>query len=78
MAPIFAGLLAAPLMVAWTSRASLGRATARHGLFLIPEERRPNPLIRDAQPGAEDRSEPAAPPDAARWPALGALIPRRR
>jgi len=78
MAPIFAGLLAAPLMVAWTSRASLGRATARHGVFLIPEERRPNPLIRDAQPGAEDRSEPAVPPDAARWPALGSLIPRQQ
>ena len=78
MAPIFAGLLAAPLMVAWTSRASLGQATARRGIFLIPEERRPNPLIRDAQPGAEDRSEPTLPPDGARWPALGSLVPRQQ
>jgi len=78
MAPIFAGLLCAPLMVAWTSRASLGQATARHGLFLIPEERRPNPLIRDAQPSAEDRSEPSTPPDSARWPALGPLFPRHQ
>jgi len=77
MAPIFAGLIAAPLLVAWTSRASLGLASARHGLFLIPEERRPNPLIRDAQPSAEDRSEPAFAPEDGRWPAIGALLPRR-
>jgi membrane glycosyltransferase len=60
MSPIFAGLLAAPLLVAWTSRASIGRATARHRYFLIPEERRPNPLIRDAQVSSEDLGEPAA------------------
>jgi membrane glycosyltransferase len=77
MAPIFAGLLAAPLMVAWTSRTAFGQATARRGFFLIPEERRPNPLIRDAQPSSEDRSEPASPPDGTRWPALGSLVPRR-
>ena len=78
MAPIFAGLLAAPLLVTWTSRASLGQASARHGLFLIPEERRPNPLIRDAQPGAEDRSEPTPPTDEPRWPALRTMLPRRQ
>ncbi len=78
MAPIFAGLLAAPLLVTWTSRASLGQASARHGLFLIPEERRPNPLIRDAQPGAEDRSEPTPPIDEPRWPALRTMLPRRQ
>jgi membrane glycosyltransferase len=78
MAPIFAGLLASPLMVAWTSRAALGQATARRGVFLIPEERRPNPLIRDAQPNIEDRGEPTLPPDGARWPALGSLLPRRQ
>jgi membrane glycosyltransferase len=60
MSPIFAGLLAAPLLVAWTSRASLGRSAARNGVFLIPEERRPNPLIRDSQPSPEDRIDPPA------------------
>jgi membrane glycosyltransferase len=71
MAPIFAGLLAAPLLVAWTSRASLGRSSAARGLFLIPEERRPNPLIRDAQPSQEDRTD--VPSDDLRWRALGNL-----
>jgi len=65
MSPIFAGLLASPLLVAWTSRASIGRASARHRYFLIPEERRPNPLIRDAQVSAEDLGEPAG----VRWSA---------
>jgi membrane glycosyltransferase len=60
MSPIFTGLLAAPLLVAWTSRAALGRRAARSGVFLIPEERRPNPLIRDAQPSPEDRIDPPA------------------
>jgi len=50
MAPIFLGLLAAPLLAAWTSRRTLGERSAAHGLFLIPEERRPSPLIRDARP----------------------------
>ena len=67
MTPIFAGLLAAPLLVAWTSRASLGRATAARGLFLIPEERRPSPLIRDAQPSADDRGDPPVPTEERRW-----------
>jgi len=58
MSPIFAGLLASPLLVAWTSRASIGRVSARHHYFLIPEERRPNPLIRDAQVSPEDLGEP--------------------
>jgi membrane glycosyltransferase len=73
MAPIFAGLLVSPLMVAWTSRASLGRATAARGLFLIPEERRPNPLIRDAQPTQEDRAEPASVTEESRWRSLANL-----
>jgi membrane glycosyltransferase len=49
MTPIFAGLLAAPLIAAWTSRRSLGRAFAARRIFLIPEERCPNPLIVDAR-----------------------------
>ena len=75
MTPIFAGLLAAPLLVAWTSRASLGRATAARGLFLIPEERRPSPLIRDAQPCADDRSDPPVPAEDRRWRPLGKAVP---
>jgi membrane glycosyltransferase len=71
MAPIFAGLLAAPLLVAWTSRASLGRLTLRRRLFLIPEEIRPTALIRDARPSAEDRGEPPVITDERRWRALG-------
>ncbi len=71
MAPIFAGLLAAPLLVAWTSRASLGRLTLRRRLFLIPEELRPTALIRDARPSAEDRGEPPVITDERRWRALG-------
>ena len=67
MSPIFAGLLAAPLLVAWTSRTSIGRASARHRYFLIPEERRPSPLIRDAQVSPEDLGEPAK----MRWAATG-------
>jgi membrane glycosyltransferase len=63
MSPIFAGLLASPLLVAWTSRASIGRASARRHYFMIPEERRPNPLIRDAQVSPEDLGEPVE----ARW-----------
>ncbi len=63
MSPIFAGLLASPLLVAWTSRASIGQASARRHYFMIPEERRPNPLIRDAQVSPEDLGEPLE----ARW-----------
>lgn len=73
MAPIFAGLLAAPLLVVWTSRASLGARTLRHRLFLIPEELRPTALIRDARPSAEDRGEPPAITEERRWRALGKL-----
>ena len=71
MSPIYAGLLAAPLLVAWTSRASIGRASARHGYFLIPEERRPNPLIREAQVTPEDLGEAIA--GEVRWSASGEL-----
>jgi membrane glycosyltransferase len=63
MSPIFAGLLVSPLLIAWTSRASLGLSSREHGFFLIPEERRPSPLIRSAQPSPEDRGEPAAQAD---------------
>lgn len=59
MAPIAAGLIAAPFMAAWTSRRSLGRAAYRRRLFMIPEERRPSPLIVEAQPGA---TPPPPPP----------------
>jgi membrane glycosyltransferase len=58
MAPIFAGLLASPLLAAWTSRVSLGQAARRRRLFMIPEERRPSPLIVDARPGDVERADP--------------------
>lgn len=59
MAPIFAGLIASPFLAAWTSRVSLGQAARRRRLFMIPEERRPSPLIVDARPGgAEEQAEP--------------------
>jgi membrane glycosyltransferase len=67
MSPIFAGLLVSPLLIAWTSRASLGESSKAHGFFLIPEERRPSPLMRSAQPSAEDRGEPSPQADGGHW-----------
>ena len=78
MSPIFAGLLFAPFMAAWTSRRSYGEKAARLRLFLIPEERRPSPLILDARPAAADHIEPDAPSGPRRWPALDGMVPRRQ
>jgi membrane glycosyltransferase len=75
MSPIFAGLLAAPFMAAWTSRRSWGQKAAAMRLFLIPEERRPNPLIVDAQPASADALEPPAPPSPRRWAGFASLMP---
>ncbi len=58
MTPIFAGLIASPFLAAWTSRVSLGQAARRRRLFMIPEERRPSPLIVDARPDAADWTAP--------------------
>jgi membrane glycosyltransferase len=68
MAPIFAGLIASPFMVAWTSRKAWGEKAAQMRLFFIPEERRPSPLVIDARPrhvGIADAAPPAAPWSAA-------------
>ncbi|HEY0271514.1 MAG TPA: glucans biosynthesis glucosyltransferase MdoH [Sphingomonas sp.] len=67
MTPIFAGLIASPFMVAWTSRKAWGEKAARMRLFYIPEERRPSPLILDARPRVADAAEPA--PPGGRWAA---------
>jgi membrane glycosyltransferase len=72
MTPIFVGLIASPFMVAWTSREAWGEKTARMRLFFIPEERRPSPLILDARPRHDDRSEPGASADATPWSAVTA------
>ena len=61
MAPIFAGLIASPFMVAWTSRKAWGEKAARMRLFFIPEERRPSPLIIDARPHMADRPDTTSP-----------------
>jgi membrane glycosyltransferase len=73
MSPIFAGLLFAPFMTAWTSRRAYGEKAARMRLFLIPEERRPSPLILDARPGAERIDVPPA----SRAAPLTGLVPVR-
>jgi membrane glycosyltransferase len=71
MTPIFAGLIASPFMVAWTSRKAWGEKAARMRLFYIPEERRPSPLIIDARPRVADVG-PTSPADAAPWAAATA------
>ena len=69
MTPIFAGLIASPLLAAWTSRVSFGQAARRQRLFLIPEERRPSPLIVDAR----FASRPDAHAGGTHWPGVASL-----
>ena len=45
-APLFAGLLLAVPVTAWSSRATLGRAARRMGLFLTCDETEPAPILR--------------------------------
>jgi membrane glycosyltransferase len=48
LSPVVAGLLLSIPVSVWTARASLGTWAARHGLFLIPEESAPPPVVARA------------------------------
>jgi membrane glycosyltransferase len=48
MSPVLAGLVVAPILTSWTSSAELGRAAARRGLFVVPEEAEPPPELARA------------------------------
>jgi membrane glycosyltransferase len=48
LAPVVAGLLLSIPLTVWTARASWGEWTARLGLFLIPEESTPPPVLTRA------------------------------
>jgi membrane glycosyltransferase len=48
LAPVVAGLLLSIPLTVWTARASWGAWTARLGLFLIPEESAPPPVLTRA------------------------------
>ena len=58
MSPILAGLVLAPLLSVWTSRARLGRALASRGLLRTPEEIDPPPILRSAE-SADAAVDPA-------------------
>lgn len=73
MTPIFLGLLLSPWIAAWTSRRSLGAWARRRRLFLIPEERRPSPLIVDAQPSVAEQIDPPE-ADGRRWRTLAQTV----
>ncbi len=45
MSPIFAGLVAAPLLIRWTSDPALGKSLRRRGLLLAPCETAPAPVL---------------------------------
>jgi membrane glycosyltransferase len=48
MAPVLLGLLAAPLLVWLVSCSKLGERSRAAGLFLVPEETQPPPLLKAA------------------------------
>ena len=48
MAPVLAGLILAPALVALTSSTTAGARLRRHGLLLTPTEHAPSPLLRAA------------------------------
>jgi len=50
LVPIFGPWIASIPLSVWTSRASLGRAWRDAGCFITPEEHRPPPEVRAAQP----------------------------
>ncbi|ATB38897.1 glucan biosynthesis protein H [Cystobacter fuscus] len=58
LAPVVAGLLLSIPLTVWTSRASWGEWTARLGLFLIPEESAPPPVLVRATELARNEVEP--------------------
>jgi len=43
--PVVGALIVSIPLSVWTSHAGAGKALRRHGLFLIPEERRPPPVL---------------------------------
>ncbi|WP_257457948.1 glucans biosynthesis glucosyltransferase MdoH [Archangium lipolyticum] len=58
LSPVVAGLLLSIPLSVWTARASLGTWAARHGLFLIPEESAPPPVVARALELSERELEP--------------------
>ncbi len=61
MAPVLAGLILAPALVALTSSTAAGARLRRHGLLLTPTEHAPSPLLRAAAAAPPpDRSLPHA------------------
>jgi membrane glycosyltransferase len=60
LSPVVAGLLMSIPLTVWTARATLGAWTARRGLFLIPEESAPPPVLSRATELAARELEPVA------------------
>ncbi|MFE8599070.1 glucans biosynthesis glucosyltransferase MdoH [Archangium violaceum] len=58
LSPVVAGLLLSIPLSVWTARASLGMWARRHGLFLIPEESDPPPVLTRALELAQRQLEP--------------------
>jgi membrane glycosyltransferase len=56
MSPIFLGLLLAIPLIRWTSSARLGLLARRAGLFMVPTEVFPSPVLRGAE--ADHASDP--------------------
>ena len=49
LSPVLAGLLLAIPLSAWTSRSGPGRWLAQRGIFVIPEELQPPPVLAEAE-----------------------------
>ncbi|MCY1078442.1 glucans biosynthesis glucosyltransferase MdoH [Archangium lansingense] len=58
LSPVVAGLLLSIPLSVWTARASLGTWAAKRGLFLIPEESAPPPVVARAHELAGRELEP--------------------
>ena len=58
LSPVVAGLLVSIPLTVWTARTALGAWTARHGLFLLPEESSPPPVLSRALELAAHELEP--------------------
>ncbi|PTL75844.1 glucans biosynthesis glucosyltransferase MdoH [Vitiosangium sp. GDMCC 1.1324] len=58
LSPVVVGLLLSIPLSVWTARASLGTWAARNGLFLIPEESAPPPVLTRAFELAQRELEP--------------------
>ncbi len=64
MSPILAGLVFAVPVIRWTSMPSAGRWARRRGLFLVPSELSPPPVLAEAEsttPASPTRFGPLAP-----------------